>query len=101
MTWKERLIGIPLAVLGAVLLAATVAGMTLTRTDWGRERVRAFALEKLNGAISGRITVEAVLEGDLFRTVRLAGVRIYEPDGSEFARVDTVTVRYRWADFLI
>jgi len=101
VTWKERLIGIPLAVLGAALLLGTAAGMLLTRTDWGRERVRSFTLERLNGAIRGRVEIDAVLEGDLLHTVRLAGVRIYEPDGREFARVDTLAVFYRWSDFLI
>lgn len=101
MTWKERLIGIPLAVLGAALLLVTAAGMMFTRTDWGREKVRSFALEKLNGAIRGRVEIDEVLEGDLLRMVRVAGVRIYEPDGREFARVDTLSVHYRWADFLI
>ncbi|MEE9133000.1 MAG: translocation/assembly module TamB domain-containing protein [Gemmatimonadota bacterium] len=101
MTWKERLIGIPLAIVGAVLLLAMSAGMGLTRTDWGRERVRSYALQKLNNAIQGRVEIDAVLEGDLLRMVRMAGVRIYEPDGSEFARIDTVTVHYRWSAFLL
>ncbi|NIN71835.1 MAG: hypothetical protein GTO46_07880, partial [Gemmatimonadetes bacterium] len=100
MTWKERLIGIPLALAGAVLLVATASGMMFTRTDWGRERVRHFALEKLNEAIAGRVEIDEVLEGDLLRTVRMAGVRIFEPDGSEFARIDTIAVHYRWSDFL-
>jgi len=100
VTWKERLIGIPLALAGALLLVLTASGMLLTRTDWGRERVRRLALEKLNGAIAGRVEIDEVLEGDLLRTVRMAGVRILEPDGSEFARVDTVAVHYRWSDFL-
>jgi translocation and assembly module TamB len=100
VTWKERLIGIPLALAGAVLLLATASGMMFTRTDWGRERVRGFALEKLNEAIAGRVEIDEVLEGDLLRTVRMAGVRIFEPDGSEFARIDTIAVHYRWSDFL-
>jgi len=101
MTWKERLIGIPLATLGALLLLVMAAAMGLTRTDWGRERVRSYALDKLNGAISGHVEIDAVLAGDLLRTVRMAGVRIYEPDGSEFARIDTIAVRYSWTRFLL
>jgi hypothetical protein len=101
MTWKERLIGIPLAVLGALLLLATGLGMVVTRTDRGREVLRAFALEKLNGAIQGRVEIDEVLEGDLLRMIRMAGVRIYEPDGREFARIDTLSVHYRWSDFLV
>jgi translocation and assembly module TamB len=101
MTWKERLIGIPLALVGAALLLATGAGMMFTRTDWGREQVRAYALQKLNDAIQGRVEIGAVLEGDLLRAVRMADVRIYEPDGREFALVDTVAVHYRWSDFLL
>ena len=101
MTWKERLIGIPLAIVGAVLLLVMAAGMGLTRTDWGRERVRSYALEKLNGAINGRVEIDAVLKSDLLRAVRMEGVRIYEPDGSEFARIDTLAVSYRWSQFLL
>jgi translocation and assembly module TamB len=100
VTWKEGLIGIPLALAGAILLVATASGMMFTRTDWGRERVRHYALEKLNEAIAGRVEIDEVLEGDLLRTVRMAGVQIFEPDGSEFARIDTVAVHYRWSDFL-
>ncbi|NIR45177.1 MAG: translocation/assembly module TamB [Gemmatimonadetes bacterium] len=100
MTWKERLIGIPLALVGAALLAVTAAGMLLTRTDWGRERVRAYALEKLNAAISGQVQIDEILEGDLLRMVSMAGVRIIEEDGREFARLDTLTLHYRWSDFL-
>ncbi len=101
MTWKELLIGIPLALIGAFLLLATGAGMMFTRTSWGREQVRSYALEKLNGAIQGRVEIDEVLEGDLLRMVRMAGVRAYEPDGREFLRADTLSVHYRWADFLI
>jgi translocation and assembly module TamB len=89
-----------LALAGAVLLLATASGMMFTRTDWGRERVRRFALEELNEAIAGRVEIDEVLEGDLLRTVRMAGVRILEPDGSEFARIDTIAIHYRWSDFL-
>lgn len=101
MTWKELLIGIPLAIIGGVLLLLTATGMVVTRTDWGKERFRAFAIERINGAIGGHIEIDEVLEGDLLRTVRLAGVRIYEADGDTFARVDTLAVRYRWSDFLL
>ncbi|UCF20972.1 MAG: translocation/assembly module TamB domain-containing protein [Gemmatimonadota bacterium] len=101
MTWKERLFGIPLAIAGAILLAATAAGMALTKTDWGREWVRSYALEKLNSAIAGQIEIDEVLEGDLLRSIRVAGVRVYDPDGQLFARADTVSVSYRWSDFLV
>jgi translocation and assembly module TamB len=100
MTWKERLIGLPLALVGAALLLATVAGMMLTRTDWGREKVRGYAVEKLNAAIRGRVEIDEVLEGDLLRMVSMAGVRVYEEDGRKFADVDTLRVHYRWSDFL-
>lgn len=101
MTWKERLIGVPLALAGAVLLLAGVAGMLATHTAWGRERIRSFALDRLNSAIAGRVEADAIVEGDLLRMVRLAGVRVYGPDGERFASADTVVVHYRWADFLI
>ncbi len=101
MTWKERLIGLPLAALGAVLLIATGAGMTLTRTDWGREQLRRFAVEQLNRRMNGHVEIDAFLGGDLLRQVRLAGVRIRGADGQHFASVDTLELRYRWADLLI
>jgi translocation and assembly module TamB len=100
MTWKERLIGLPLAIAGAALLSLTLAGMLLTRTDWGREKVRGYALEKLASAIRGRVEIDEVLEGDLLRQVSLAGVRFLEEDGREFASVDTLIIHYRWSDFL-
>jgi len=101
MTWKERLIGIPLALVGAVLLLATGTGLFLTHTSWGRERIRSFALEKLNGAVAGRVEIDQITEGDLLRMVRLAGVRVFDPDGERFASADTLVVHFRWYDFLI
>ncbi|HSG81373.1 MAG TPA: hypothetical protein VLC48_03910, partial [Gemmatimonadota bacterium] len=89
-----------MAIAGAALLLVTLAGMLLTRTDWGREKVRGFALEKLASAIRGRVEIDEVLEGDLLRQVSLAGVRFLEEDGREFATIDTLTVHYRWTDFL-
>ena len=100
MTWKERLVGVPLAVLGAALLLATGAGMTATRTSWGREKVRELALERLNSDIRGRLEIDAVAEADLLRRIGLIGVRVYEPDGRLLATADTVRVEYRWWDFL-
>ncbi len=100
MTWKERLLGIPLAVIGAVLIFVTAAGMALTRTERGREELRNLMLQRANAAIRGKITIDAYLAGDLFSNARLAGVRIYEPDGALFATVDTIEVTYRWTDFL-
>lgn len=100
MTWKEGLIGIPLAVLGALIALLTVAAMGLTRTDWGREQLRAFALEELNSSIRGRVEIGAVAGGDLLRGVRAGGIRIYGPDGELFASADSLAVRYRWWDFL-
>ncbi|MEE9246207.1 MAG: translocation/assembly module TamB domain-containing protein [Gemmatimonadota bacterium] len=100
MTWKERLIGMPLAAVGAVLLLVTAAGMALTRTDFGRAELRTLLLDKLNSTIAGRVEIDAFLGGDLLRRAHLAGVRIYEPSGELFASVDTVEVHYRWTDFL-
>ena len=101
MTWKERLIGIPLAAIGAVLLFATAAGMALSHTEWGREEVRDFVLGELNRTFRGRFEIDAFLGGDFFRNARMAGVRIYEPGGGLFAEIDTLEVTYRWSDFLI
>ena len=100
MTWKESLIGIPLAALGGALLLITGAGMTATRTDWGREKVRQSALDRLNSAIQGHVEIGGVLQGDLLRRIGLTAVEVYEPDGRLFATIDTVIVDYRWWDFL-
>ncbi len=100
MTWKEVLIGIPLAVLGVALFVVTALGVTLTRTEWGRAQVRNFALQRLNTSIRGEVQIDHVLEGDLLRRVGLVGIRIYEPDGELFAAADTLIVDYRWWDVL-
>jgi translocation and assembly module TamB len=100
MTWKEGLIGVPLAVFGALLLLITGSALFLTHTSWGREKIRSYGLEKLDAAIEGRVEADKVLEGDLLSSMRLAGVRVYGGDGERFGTADTVEVHYRWSDFL-
>lgn len=100
MTWKELLVGVPLAILGAALLLVTGVGMTLARTDWGRAQVRQYVLRQLNAEIAGRVEIDGILPGDLLRRVGLAGLRIYEPGGTQFASADTLIIDYRWWDFL-
>lgn len=100
MTWKELLIGVPLAILGALLVLVTAGSLVLTRTDWGRAHLREFALERLNPRIRGRIEIDGVAGGDLFRNVSVAGVRLYDPAGDTVASADTVRVDYRWWDLI-
>lgn len=100
MTWKEGLIGIPLAILGALIALLTVGALVLTQTEWGQDRLREEALQRINSRIQGRVEIDAIVGGDLLRGLRAAGVRLREPGGELFASVDTLGVRYRWWDFL-
>jgi translocation and assembly module TamB len=81
------------AALGLVLVVVLAGVLVLTQTDWGRERVRRFALEQIEGAAEGEVRIGRV-EGNLLRGVRLVDVFIADAEGRPFVRADTVSTRF-------
>ncbi|MBW3553562.1 MAG: hypothetical protein KY466_08630, partial [Gemmatimonadetes bacterium] len=80
-----------IAALGVLLLAAV---LMLTRTDRGRERVRGYALERLEEAIDGEVEIGRI-EGDLLKGARLIDVAIRDRQGRPFLEADTLETRFR------
>ncbi|MFN2431642.1 MAG: translocation/assembly module TamB domain-containing protein [Gemmatimonadota bacterium] len=92
MTWA--LIGVT-----GLAVAALLAGLALLQTDWGREHVRRFALERLRGAVDGRVEL-ARLGGNLLGGLALRDVVITGPGGEPFLSVARLDVDYDLSGFL-
>jgi translocation and assembly module TamB len=78
---------------GVALVLLLGAVLILTRTDWGREHVRSFALERIARAIDGEIEIRRV-EGNLLRRIRLIDVAIRDLQGRPFLVADTLEARF-------
>jgi autotransporter translocation and assembly factor TamB len=78
---------------GVVLLLIVAVVLYFTQTDRGRERVRAFALDRLDAITDGDITISR-MEGNLLRGVRLVDVAVVDAQGRPFLRADTVATRF-------
>jgi hypothetical protein len=77
-------------VVGTLLVTAL---LVFTQTDWGREQVRRFAMDRLNRAAEGEITIGRI-EGNLLRRVRLVEVEIVDAQGRPFIQADTLETRF-------
>jgi translocation and assembly module TamB len=77
----------------AVLLVLLAALLVLTNTDWGRERVRAFAVDRLNATVDGTVAVTR-LDGNLLRRLTLVEASIVDAQGRPFLRADTIATRF-------
>jgi translocation and assembly module TamB len=82
-----------------VLLLGIGTLLFIAQTDWGRERVRRSALDRLERATDGRIEIGRI-EGNLLRRVRLIDVTIVDEQGRPFLRADTIFTRFSLAGLL-
>jgi translocation and assembly module TamB len=78
--------GIAVALLALLVLAGV---LVLTRTDWGRDQVRRFALGRIEGAVDGEVEIGR-LEGNLLRRIRLVDVAIRDREGRPFLEAETL-----------
>lgn len=87
--------------LGA-LLALTLAARLSLNSDWLREMVRDRGVAIVNRQLNASLTVES-LEGDLWREMRLAGIRIGTPGetegGEPLAAADSIRIAYDLLSF--
>ena len=84
----------------AVVLACVFLGvMTLTNTDWGRERVRRFALGALGSSVHGIVHFGAI-RGNLLNEVILVDLSITDSAGQPFVNVNRARAQYRVSDLL-
>jgi len=95
----KRTVAIILAVIFGLAGLAAVAVLVFTSTDFGRERVRRFAIDKLAGAAHGIVRIGRI-EGNLTSGVKLIDVSITDSSGAPFVAVDTVIAGYRIGNFI-
>ncbi|MGI9076385.1 MAG: hypothetical protein ACR2G6_03510 [Gemmatimonadaceae bacterium] len=95
----KRTVTIVLAVLLGIAGLVAVAVLVFTSTDFGRERVRRFATDKLAGMAHGIVRIGGI-EGNLASGVKLIDVSITDSSGAPLLAADTITAGYRIGDFL-
>jgi hypothetical protein len=86
----------------AGLLAALLVVLVLTRTRFGQEQVRVFAVRKLAEQIEGQLEVERITSRGLLGGLTLHNLQITgpPPQQSQFVRLDSARVRYNWRALL-
>jgi hypothetical protein len=80
-------------VLAAVMAIAFVGTLVLTRTDWGRERVRRLVLNQLEGVVNGQVTIGRV-SGNLLNGATVEAFAIRDTAGQLFLAADRISARY-------
>jgi translocation and assembly module TamB len=88
-----------LVVLLAIVTLALVAVWVVTNTEFGRERVRRFALESLAGSTHGIVRLGAI-RGNLLSGATISGVSITDSAGRPFLKADSLSARYSIGSFL-
>ncbi|HEX5971339.1 MAG TPA: translocation/assembly module TamB domain-containing protein [Gemmatimonadaceae bacterium] len=88
-----------LVVLSVIFVLGVAAVWVLTNTDFGRERVRKFALGALQGATHGIVRIGA-LHGNLLTGATLVDVSITDSAGRPFLAADSLSGRYVLRGFL-
>ncbi len=88
---------------GAILLllgSAVALGIAmLTRTTFGRERIRAFAEDAINRSIKGKFHIGAI-SGSLFSELTIDSISIHEANDSLFLATGPVTLTFDPRDLL-
>jgi TamB, inner membrane protein subunit of TAM complex len=92
----------------AYVLAGVVIGLVvaygaiqlLSRTDWGRERVRGFALGWLDDKIAGDVRIGRLGGGGLLSGVVIHDFAIVDSLGRTFVQADSAEVSYAWRTLL-
>ncbi|MGH8722317.1 MAG: hypothetical protein ACREU4_10055, partial [Burkholderiales bacterium] len=82
-----------LGILAGVLLLVFAGFIVLTQTDFGRERVRRFSLDRIASSVHGRMEVGRV-SGNLLTGATLEDVAITDPAGAPFLSAQRVSLSY-------
>ena len=83
----------------AVLIIAGAGLLVLTRTDFGRERVRRFVVSAVQGQANGIVRIGKIT-GNLITGVTLHDVSITDSTGAPLVVAEQITAHYRIGDFL-
>ncbi len=81
------------------LVLALIAIQVLTRTSFGHERVRNFALGWLQDQVNGQVQIGRI-GGNLLGGVRLYDFAIRDDEGRTFVAADSAEVSYAWRTLL-
>ncbi|HSJ09394.1 MAG TPA: hypothetical protein VK928_05750, partial [Longimicrobiales bacterium] len=78
------------------LLLASLAILVLTRTDWGMERARRYAVEWLADRVDGELRIGRISGGGLLGGMVLHDFGIVDPRGRPFLSTDSAEIAYDW-----
>jgi hypothetical protein len=82
------------------LLLATALIVTLTRTEFGMERARRYAVRWLEDRIDGELRLTRISGPGLLGGVVLHDFEILDPRGRPFVRMDSLELAYDWRTLL-
>jgi autotransporter translocation and assembly factor TamB len=85
--------------LAAAIALGLVFVVVLSRTDWGRERVRRYVVGMLEGVVAGQVTVGRI-HGNLLNGATVESFAIRDSAGQPFVAATRVSARYRILDLL-
>jgi autotransporter translocation and assembly factor TamB len=89
LNWRRGIL-VGAALISLLILIAITAVLVLTSTDWGRERVRRFAVNALGGMVHGQVKIGR-LEGNLLSGVSVRDFTIADSAGKPFIAVESAT----------
>ncbi|HVX39756.1 MAG TPA: translocation/assembly module TamB domain-containing protein [Gemmatimonadaceae bacterium] len=92
LNWRRGIL-VGASMISCLILLAIIAVLVLTGTDWGRERVRRYAENWLNGTIHGRAKIGR-LSGNLLVGMTVHNLTITDSAGEPFVAVKSFTADY-------
>ena len=88
-----KILQITAVFLAALIAIAFVTVLVLSSSDWGRERVRRYALQQVQGTVHGRVTIGRIT-GNLLTGATIESFAISDSVGQPFVAAERVTARY-------
>jgi autotransporter translocation and assembly factor TamB len=85
--------------LAGLIVVGFIGVMVLSRTDWGRERVRRFVLGQLESVVAGRVTIGRVT-GNLLNGATIESFAITDSAGRPFVAAQRVSASYSILELL-
>ncbi|HSL70945.1 MAG TPA: translocation/assembly module TamB domain-containing protein [Longimicrobiales bacterium] len=82
-----------------VLLAVTLV-LVLTRSEFGAERIRRFAVRWLDEQVEGTIEIRKITSSGLLQGLMLHNFSIRDPRGRDFVYADSAELVYNWRTLL-
>ena len=92
LRWGRGLL-VTVSLIATLVLLAVAAVLVLTGTDWGRERIRRVAENRLNGMIHGKATIGR-LSGNLLVGMTVHDLTITDSAGAPFLAVESISADY-------